>query len=75
MPLGQVIIVEQPQPELLIESADGLVDRPLISKQNPDSFPAVNHCPRRSACHRCANSCISSRFVYGTFSTNCGGEA
>jgi hypothetical protein len=43
----------------------------FMSKQNPDSGPAVNHCPRCSSRHRRANVCLSSRLVYGSFQKFC----
>ncbi len=46
-----------------------------MSKQNPDSLLAVNHCPRCSSSHRSAKACNSSRHAYGAFPTSCGGEA
>ncbi len=33
--LGQVVVVEEAQPELLIEPADGFVDRPLHEQAEP----------------------------------------
>lgn len=47
----------------------------VMSKQNPDSLLAVNHCPRCSSRHRSAKACNSSRHAYGAFPISCGGEA
>jgi hypothetical protein len=46
-----------------------------ISGQNPVSFLAMTDGPKCSARLRRVNACISSRLLYSTFSTRCGGAA